>query len=120
MDVTAARRLCASVGDDKQLMLWDAVDCELLAKTALKVGGGSYADRIACMYVIKVSNIHLYAIYMYGCLNTCKYVCIYCIWVHLYTNVHAYIHTYIHTYTMYEIRILLGPATSTRPTPSSR
>ena len=33
---TAARRLCATVGDDKQLMLWDVVDCELLAKTTLK------------------------------------------------------------------------------------
>ena len=33
----AARRLCATVGDDKQLMLWDVVDCELLAKTTLKV-----------------------------------------------------------------------------------
>ena len=33
----AARRLCATVGDDKQLMLWDVVDCELLAKKTLKV-----------------------------------------------------------------------------------
>ena len=36
-DSTAARRLCATVGDDKKLMLWDIEDCELLAKAALKV-----------------------------------------------------------------------------------
>ena len=72
----------------------DAVGCRRLRATRqdrTQGRGGSYADRIACMYVIKVSNIHLYAIYMYGCLNTCKYVCIYCIWIHFHTNIH--IHT---------------------------
>ncbi len=36
-DVTSSKRLCATVGDDKQLMVWDAQDRVLIAKTALKV-----------------------------------------------------------------------------------
>jgi hypothetical protein len=37
-DSTAAKRLCATVGEDKKLMLWDIIDCELLGKAVLKVG----------------------------------------------------------------------------------
>ena len=36
-DVTSARRLCATVSDDRWLLLWDLVDRELLAEAALKV-----------------------------------------------------------------------------------
>ena len=69
VDVTAARRLCATVGDDKQLMLWDAVDCELLAKTVLKV----LRFIATCMYVQYVSTEHT----VIGIRHTCVYASLY-------------------------------------------
>ena len=33
----ASKNMCVTVGDDKQLMLWDATTCVLVSKTTLEV-----------------------------------------------------------------------------------
>ena len=46
----AGRRFCATVGDDKQLILWDLSDRLPVARTTLKVRQ-PYLCMYACIYV---------------------------------------------------------------------